>query len=163
MRAPRIFSGAGLRHRMAARSVLSRARRPAYEAVPGPARPAPRAGANGAEPRARSAPAQLRPGDGEKRPVIRDAAQPVLAAGREGDAGSGDEVLDGARYQDLGRSREGGDLGCDLDGEAGDVVAAQLDLAGMDTRPGRDAQLRRAVADGGSAADGPSGTIEGGQ
>ena len=142
---------------------MSGARRPAYEAFPGLVIAGSGRHSRLSGMRLIGARAQLRPGDGEKRPVIRDAAQPVLAAGREGDAGSGNEVLDGARYQDLGRSREGSDLGCDLDGEAGDVVAAQLDLAGMDTRPGRDAQLRRAVADGGSAADGPSGTIEGGQ
>lgn len=127
---------------MEARSVLSSARRPAYEAVPGLVMAG--SGRHPASAATAAPGVQLRPGDGKKRPVIRNAAQPVLAAGREGDAGSGDEVLDGARYQDLGWPREGSDLGCYLDGEAGDVAAAQLDLAGMDTRPGRDAQLRRA-------------------
>jgi len=56
----------------------------------------------------------------------------VLAAVGEGELAADHEVADGAGDEDLAGSSEGHDPGAEVDGEAADVVVAELDLAGMD-------------------------------
>ncbi len=86
----------------------------------------------------------------------------VTAAG-EGDPGSGDEVLHGARYKDLGGLCEGCDAVCDVHGGTGDVVAGEVDFAGVDSGSYLDSERGSVVANGGCAADRLPGRLEGGE
>src|SRR2546421_12406747 len=67
-------------------------------------------------------------------PVVRDSLEHVHAPVFERQAGASHEVLHGARDQYLTWSREGGHPSADVDSDATDVVAGELDLARMHPR-----------------------------
>jgi hypothetical protein len=101
--------------------------------------------------------------DCEQRPLIRDPAELVGAAGRESDGGSDDEVLDGAGGEDLVGFRECRDPNRDVNRAAGDVIADQLELPGVDAGAGLDPAGCGGVPQGSGAADRLSRGIEGGE
>ena len=68
----------------------------------------------------------------------------MLAAVLEDEARAGDEVLDGGADEDLGGAGERGDPGADVHGDAADVGAQQLDLAGV--AAGADLESQRTSA-----------------
>src|SRR6185312_10116067 len=70
--------------------------------------------------------------DGEEAPFARHALQFTGTAIAERDAGTDDEVLDGARNEDLVRARERSDSGADVYSHAAYVVAHELALAGVE-------------------------------
>ena len=71
----------------------------------------------------------------EELPSSRDPSQANGTQGREDEVGAGGEIPNGPRHDHLAtsgfRERSGGDV----DPDPADVVAAQLDLAGVDGRP----------------------------
>ena len=79
-------------------------------------------------------------------PLAGHALELVDAAVVEVDAGAGDEILDGARDEHLARPGLRGDARADVDGDAGDLVVAELALARV--QPGADveAELAHRVA-----------------
>ena len=62
----------------------------------------------------------------------------------EVDAGTYDKVLDGLGHQRLARPRQRCNAGSDVDGEAADVAAADLALAGV--QPGVNLEAERIAA-----------------
>src|SRR3954452_16456786 len=94
-------------------------------------------------------------------PLIGDPLERPRPAVLERDAGTGDEVADRARHEHLAGSGQGSDARGDVDGDAADVVAHQLDLAGVDPDP--HLQPRRAcnLSDCVPAADRARGPVEG--
>jgi hypothetical protein len=87
----------------------------------------------------------------------------VTATLGEGDAGSGHQVLDGPRHQDLrGPGQRRHPIG-DLDRSAGDVLAHQVYLAGVDSGANLDPGRGGIGQDRGRAADRLPGCIKGGQ
>jgi hypothetical protein len=64
----------------------------------------------------------------------------MLAPVHEVDPGSDDQVLHRARDQDLARYCQGPDAGGDVDGQAPQVVASHLALAGMQSEVEVEAQ-----------------------
>src|SRR5947208_16184924 len=70
--------------------------------------------------------------DRQHLPLARDALELVDAAIVERQARSDDEVAHRAGDDDLARVGQRGDAGADVDGEAGEVVAPLLALAGVD-------------------------------
>ena len=64
-------------------------------------------------------------------PPVGDAFEFVLAAVVVDDAGSGGKVLDCLGDEHLGRLCECAHAGADGDGDAGDVVAVEFDLTGV--------------------------------
>src|SRR5205807_2060345 len=77
------------------------------------------------------------------------------------EARAGDEVDDGLGHEHLPRPGLGRDPLADVDGDAADVAAPQLDLAGVDAGPHVDPQRPHRVADGEGAAHGPGRPVEG--
>jgi hypothetical protein len=61
-------------------------------------------------------------------------AAPII----EHQARAHDQVLDRARHEDFTSTSKGGDPGPDMDGEPGDVIGQDLDLAGMSPVEGPD-------------------------
>src|SRR5499426_1313233 len=62
-------------------------------------------------------------------PRVRNALEFVLAALAERDAGAHDEILDRAGDQDFVGPRQGADASGDVDGETGEIVAADFALS----------------------------------
>ena len=75
----------------------------------------------------------------------------------------GDEVLDRRRDQDLRRTGEGADPGADVHGDAADIGAQQLDLAGVAAGAHLEAQGLDRLADALRALHGPGRPVEGGE
>src|SRR5215218_3613679 len=100
---------------------------------------------------------------GEQLPGVAQALEGVGAAVLQGDAGAGDQVPDGPRDQHLAGAGGGHDAGPDVDGDAADVVAAQVELADVDPGPDVQPDLAQLPAEGQGAADGPAGPVEDGQ
>src|SRR4051794_9497718 len=76
-----------------------------------------------------------RVGQGEQLPLAGRPLQLVGALVHEVDAGPHHQVLDGARDHDLAAVRLGCDPRADVDGDAADVGAHQLDLTGVQAGP----------------------------
>src|SRR5688500_4729741 len=97
---------------------------------------------------------------GVKLPASGNVLQFVRAAILEPDARPGDEVLDGARDEDLPRLRGGGDPRAGMHGDAMCLAAGELDLAGV--QPGADLESERAhgIANLAGAADGTGRPVE---
>ena len=68
-------------------------------------------------------------------PVVRDALERVHATVREADAGTDHQVLHRPSGEELVRSRMVAYTSRNHDAEAGDVIAAQLDLSGVEPGP----------------------------
>src|SRR5574342_733614 len=101
--------------------------------------------------------------DSEEAPFAGDALECLNSPLFETDAGARDEVLDGAGDEDFACSGERGDPGADVDGDASDLVADDLALPRVKPRASLDAERQNASADRFGAANGPRGTIEGGE
>ena len=86
----------------------------------------------------------------------------MLAPRRELDAGPDHEVLDGRGDQDLAGSGEGADSRRDVDGQAGEIIAADLALARVQTCSQFDPERPDGSRDCLGAADRSRGTIEAG-
>ena len=71
-------------------------------------------------------------GDGEEAPLAGGALQGVRAAVVELEAGADDQLAHGAGDEQLAGVGQGADPGADVDRHPADVVADQLDLAGVD-------------------------------
>jgi hypothetical protein len=69
--------------------------------------------------------------DGVELPYIGDALQFTRAARYESRARAGEEILDGARDQDLRRAGLRENSGRNVDGHTRDVLASELDPAGV--------------------------------
>src|SRR5215216_7759996 len=80
-----------------------------------------------------------------------------------GDVGADDQVANGPGGQDVPRLGGCHHPGRDVYGDAADVAAAQLDLAGVQPRSDLDADASQLISEGGRAADRPSGSVEGRQ
>src|SRR3954468_19763481 len=74
-------------------------------------------------------------GDCEEAPFAGGALQRLHAAVGELEAGADDQLAHRAGNEDFARRRQGSDSGADVDRHAADVVADQLDLAGVDAGP----------------------------
>src|SRR5689334_4455638 len=98
---------------------------------------------------------------GEDVPVVGYALEFVGAAVRELDVRSGHEVLDGARYEQFAGSSVGGNAMGDHDGESGDVLTAQLDLASVRAGSDLEAQAVREIARRERPLDCSSGPVKG--
>src|SRR5450755_1596638 len=98
--------------------------------------------------------------DGEECPRSGRALEGMRAPSVELEPGPGHEVLDGARDEDLARVRRAHHPRADVDGDAADVVADELALAGVQARSGLDAELEKVVTDRARAADCPRGPVE---
>jgi hypothetical protein len=96
-------------------------------------------------------------------PGVGNALELVGAAVVEGEAGPGDQVLDRARAQHLPRLGLGEDAGRDMHGDPAEVVADQLDLAGVQASPDLEAVLGQLSPDGVGGPDGPGRAVEAGQ
>src|SRR3954453_2306986 len=78
---------------------------------------------------------------GENLPFAGDALEWTTAAAAEAQAGTGHQILHGARYQNLARAGQRGDARTDVNGDAADIVADHFALAGM--QPGADLDADR--------------------
>src|SRR5580698_10010376 len=81
----------------------------------------------------------------------------------EVDGRAGHQIHHGARHEYLPGFRHGLDPGRDVDGQAGNVVPALFDLAGVNPDPQLDSELVRALADRQPTLNGPRRTVEGGE
>jgi hypothetical protein len=97
----------------------------------------------------------------KSRHVPVDAFEFVFAAVEELDVGSGDEVSNGPCDQDLTRRGMGGDALSDVDCDSANVIAAQFDLAGVETSAYLHAERADRVADRARASDRAAGPVEG--
>src|SRR4029079_16340515 len=68
-------------------------------------------------------------------PLVGEPLERVGAARCEPHRRAGEDLLDRVRNKDLARTRYRGNARGDVYRDAGDVVAAQLDLAEVDARP----------------------------
>jgi hypothetical protein len=96
----------------------------------------------------------------EDPPLARDAFQSFRSAIREAQARASDQILDGARHQNLAGGGEGGDAGADVDGDAADVVADHFALAGVEPGSDLDAERRDFLGDRAGATNAARGTVE---
>jgi hypothetical protein len=87
----------------------------------------------------------------------------VVAALRELDSGSRNEIPDGARDQHLSRPGDRRHARSDVDGDAGHSVSAHFALARVQAGADLDAEAAHRVANGASAADRPRWAVERGQ
>src|SRR5215510_9652689 len=71
---------------------------------------------------------------GKEAPRVRNALEFVLAALAERDAGARDEILDRAGDQDFVGTRQGTDASGDVNGETGEIVAADFALSRVQAR-----------------------------
>src|SRR5262249_9813903 len=99
----------------------------------------------------------------EEMPLTRHPLEGLESAILEAETGAGDQVLHGAGDEDLAGPRGRGDARPDVDGEPGDLVARELDLAGVE--PGANVKTERvdAVAHRARAADRAGGAVERGE
>jgi hypothetical protein len=74
--------------------------------------------------------------------LARNALQGMDAAILEPEAGAGNQLGQGPRNEDLGRSRQRGDPGTDMHGQAADLAADQLGLADVRAHTHVDAEGR---------------------
>ena len=72
---------------------------------------------------------------GEEPPRSRYALEVVFAAVLEREAGTSDQISDGAGDEDLIGFSCGGDTSGDMNGETGEVVAAHVALTGVKAHP----------------------------
>jgi hypothetical protein len=93
------------------------------------------------------------PDDREQTPLARHTLEGVLAASGKAEARPGDQVNDDARDEHLARSGRCCHTRGDMDGDAADVVVAQLDLTRVHARPHLDTQAPPDVADRDSTPD----------
>lgn len=101
---------------------------------------------------------------GVEPPFIGDAFEGVRAAVDEFDVGAGDEVFDGAGDEDFIGGCECGDAGCDVDGDAADVVVLkEVDEAGVEACPDVEVEGVDGLGDFEGGTDGAGGAIEGGE
>src|SRR5215208_1916249 len=101
--------------------------------------------------------------DGEEPPLAADALEGVGAAVLEHVVRPGDQVVDGAGHQHLAGSGGRHHPGRDMHADAADVVAPELDLAGVDPGPDLDPAVPQPVTEAGGAADPAAGPVEQGQ
>src|SRR3954453_13636005 len=101
--------------------------------------------------------------DGEKLPGARNAFEFVVASVGEFDAGAGDEVDDRGRDEGLAGIGERGDSSGDVDADAGDVVADELDLSGVKATAQFDVECGKGNGEVARAADGAGGSVEDGE
>src|SRR5262249_12358757 len=101
--------------------------------------------------------------DGEQPPLAGNPLQLVHAASLEGEAGSGDEVLDRLRDEHLAGLRVRGDAGAGMDGDAGHLAVHELALARVEARSDLDPELADRVRYRARAADRPRGPVKGGE
>src|SRR6478672_6852676 len=101
--------------------------------------------------------------DREQPPLARHTLEGVLAASGKAEARPGDQVDDDARDENLARPGRCCHTRGDVDGDAADVVVAQLDLTRVHTRPHLEAQAPQRVADGRGASDRAGGSVEPGE
>src|SRR5262249_15377333 len=97
----------------------------------------------------------------EEVPFPRHALEGLATAVLEAKAGAGDQVLDRARHKDFTGPGGGGHPSTDVDGEPGDLVALELDLASMQTGAYLEPDRARPVAHGPGTANGPGRPVEG--
>ena len=100
------------------------------------------------------------PDDGEDPPLVRQAAQDVLATRLERQPGAGHQVPDGAGRQHLARAGQRRDPLPDVDGDPADVVADQLALAGVQARPDLQPERPDRLDDRARTADRPGRPVE---
>ena len=100
--------------------------------------------------------------DGEESPTAGDALEFLFALVIERDARTSYEVFDGGGDEDLPGCSESRDSRTDVHGHAGDVLAADLELTGVESSADVDAQSSEGVANGDGAVDGSSRSVEGG-
>src|SRR5207248_11424098 len=81
----------------------------------------------------------------------------------EADAGSVDEIAHRARDEHLARPRQRGDSGADVDGDAREIVAAQLAFATVDPGPDLEPEVAGTGCDRPGAVDRPPRAVEGGE
>src|SRR5512132_493957 len=101
--------------------------------------------------------------DSEELPLVGDAFERVGAAISERDARAANKVDDGARDKDFVRPRERLDSLGDVDGDAADVVTAQLDFPSVEAATHTDADGEERIANGAGAAHRSPRPIEGRQ
>src|SRR4029453_13456881 len=88
---------------------------------------------------------------------------PLSRRGPRAGGGPGAQVAHGPGDEDLARCGLAQDAGGDVDGDPADVVAADLDLAGVEPGPDLEVDVAELLAQGDRAGNGPSGAVEGGQ
>src|SRR5437870_3928421 len=93
-------------------------------------------------------------------PEVGNAFELVDAVVGESDAGSSDEVLDGAGGEHLARPGERGDPRPDVYGDAVEIFSAHFAFAGVDVRTNVDAASPSGVDDGLRAVDGTCRAVE---
>src|SRR6267143_2850967 len=91
------------------------------------------------------------------------AFQCVVAAVGEREPRAHDEVLDGARYQHLPRPGHAGYAGADVHRNAPDVLVAEVDLPGVETRADLDPERAHVFAYRPGTVDAPRLSVECGQ
>src|SRR5262249_7686244 len=91
---------------------------------------------------------------GKEAPRVRNALEFVLAALAERDAGAHDEILDRAGDQDFVGTRQGTDTSGDVDGETGEIVAADFALSRVQARSHIDPEGLGGFGDGLGAMNG---------
>src|SRR5262249_60849358 len=87
----------------------------------------------------------------------------VLPALGEGEAGGRDEILDRAGDQDFVGTRQGTDTSGDVNGETGEIVAADFALSRVQARSHIDPEGLGGFGDGPGAMDGARRAVEAGQ
>src|SRR5215468_4224550 len=100
---------------------------------------------------------------GKEAPRVRNALEFVLAALAERDAGPRDEILDRAGDQDFVGTRQGTDASGDVDGETGEIVAADFALSRVQARSHIDPDGLGCFGDGLGAMNGARRAVEAGQ
>ena len=96
-------------------------------------------------------------------PFIRDSLENVASARLEFDSRPCDEVANRARCEQLVAAGESADASRDVDRDSADVVAHQLDFAGVYAATNLEIEASDGGADRERAADGSGGSVEGGQ
>src|SRR5262249_50564810 len=91
---------------------------------------------------------------GKEAPRVRNALEFVLAALTERDAGARDEILDRAGDQDFVGTRQGTDASGDVDGETGEIGAADFALSRVQARSHIDPEGLGGFGDGLGAMSG---------
>lgn len=100
-------------------------------------------------------------GRGEESPCIRNPFELVLTPILESDPRPGDQPLHCLRGKHLTRARERPHSRRDVNGDPGDVVAKDFDLAGVDAHADVESNRTRSFYDAATAADGACRPIEG--
>src|SRR5262249_1951273 len=101
--------------------------------------------------------------DREDVPLAGDAFERVGAVFGKPQARAGDEVLHGARHQDLASLGERGDPGPDVHGDAAELLAHNLALAGVYSGPHFEPETPDSARDGRGRANTAGWAIERGQ